>query len=107
MNTLFFSQPDGFQEGETEEGLWLRSAIEVKISFLLKDTFKNGPIIWNKIPDYLDTDTTLKRPAESMPHPIMTPSANAPTHFIPGLDQATCHITMVHGIDTILKLKQY
>ena len=75
MNTLFFSQPDGFQEGETEEGLRLRSAIEVKISFLLKDTFKNGPIIWNKIADYLETDTTLKRLSESMPHPIMTPSA--------------------------------
>ena len=103
MNTFFFSQPDGFQEGETEEGLRLRSAIEVKISFLLKDTFKNGPIILNKIPDYLDTDTTLKRLLESMPHPIMTPSATAPTQ----LDQATYHVTMVHGIDTILKMIQY
>ena len=106
MNTLFFSQPDGFQEGETEEGLRLRSAIEVKISFLLKDTFKNGPIIWNKIADYLETDTTLKRLSESMPHPIMTPSATAPTQLFPGLDQATYHVTMVHGIDTILKLIQ-
>ena len=31
-NTLFL-QPDGLQEGETEEGLWLRSASEVKILF--------------------------------------------------------------------------
>ena len=69
--------------------------------------FKKGPIICNKIPDYLDTDTTLKRISESMPHPIMTPSATAPTQLFPGLDQATYHVTMVHGIDTILKMIQY
>ena len=37
----------------------------------------------------------------------MTPSATAPTQLFPGLDQATYHVTMVHGIDTILKLIQY